>query len=138
MTWIIGTPTMFGYSFGISDVRVKLGNREIDCLQKIHPVGRFIAAGFAGAVRIGFEMVDELRQLLYSEDERLACDPLLVAREWPQYSPSSAPINSAICRRTCRIASWPGGCLTGDRKSTRLNSSHLGISYAVFCLKKNT
>src|ERR1039458_7812367 len=25
-----------------------------------------------------------------------------------------------------------------DRKSTRLNSSHLGISYAVFCLKKNT
>src|SRR6476659_11114143 len=26
--------------------------------------------------------------------------------------------------------------LRGDRKSTRLNSSHLGISYAVFCLKK--
>src|ERR1035438_4584929 len=25
-----------------------------------------------------------------------------------------------------------------DRKSTRLNSSHLGISYAVFCLKKKT
>src|SRR5438045_4697308 len=27
---------------------------------------------------------------------------------------------------------------SGDRKSTRLNSSHLGISYAVFCLKKKT
>ena len=26
--------------------------------------------------------------------------------------------------------------LLSDRKSTRLNSSHLGISYAVFCLKK--
>src|SRR5256885_5440765 len=26
----------------------------------------------------------------------------------------------------------------GDRKSTRLNSSHLVISYAVFCLKKKT
>src|ERR1035441_6580812 len=26
--------------------------------------------------------------------------------------------------------------LSRDRKSTRLNSSHLGISYAVFCLKK--
>src|ERR1035441_8294797 len=25
-----------------------------------------------------------------------------------------------------------------ERKSTRLNSSHLGISYAVFCLKKKT
>src|SRR5205814_7323727 len=30
-------------------------------------------------------------------------------------------------------SSQPG---RGDRKSTRLNSSHLGISYAVFCLKK--
>src|SRR5437899_5096963 len=32
-----------------------------------------------------------------------------------------------------------GGSIIGahlDRKSTRLNSSHLGISYAVFCLKK--
>src|SRR3712207_6948514 len=27
---------------------------------------------------------------------------------------------------------------SGDRKSTRLNSSHANISYAVFCLKKNT
>src|ERR1035438_2700688 len=30
--------------------------------------------------------------------------------------------------------SEPGVKLTPDRKSTRLNSSHLGISYAVFCL----
>src|SRR5256885_11568798 len=29
-----------------------------------------------------------------------------------------------------------GGADLGDRKSTRLNSSHLVISYAVFCLKK--
>src|SRR5690606_41189568 len=28
------------------------------------------------------------------------------------------------------------GSLLGDRKSTRLNSSHVKISYAVFCLKK--
>src|SRR5207249_10643964 len=27
---------------------------------------------------------------------------------------------------------------TADRKSTRLNSSHVSISYAVFCLKKKT
>src|SRR5262245_62246074 len=32
---------------------------------------------------------------------------------------------------------WTSSCGFGtDRKSTRLNSSHLGISYAVFCLKK--
>src|SRR5947209_12909389 len=36
-------------------------------------------------------------------------------------------------------ASVPGGGVgpeNGDRKSTRLNSSHANISYAVFCLKK--
>src|SRR5690348_17772189 len=34
----------------------------------------------------------------------------------------------------------PAGPLepTGDRKSTRLNSSHPSISYAVFCLKKKS
>src|SRR5690625_6125522 len=31
-----------------------------------------------------------------------------------------------------------GGYLRLDRKSTRLNSSHVAISYAVFCLKKKT
>src|SRR5688500_19447768 len=46
--------------------------------------------------------------------------------------------------RTAGSAPWvteppppPAAALTGrDRKSTRLNSSHLVISYAVFCLKK--
>src|SRR3712207_6870722 len=34
---------------------------------------------------------------------------------------------------------WATGCTAAwtDRKSTRLNSSHANISYAVFCLKKN-
>src|SRR5690242_20938298 len=31
-----------------------------------------------------------------------------------------------------------GGGERRDRKSTRLNSSHMSISYAVFCLKKKT
>src|SRR5205814_9349389 len=35
-------------------------------------------------------------------------------------------------RRRAPASAWPAR----DRKSTRLNSSHLGISYAVFCLKK--
>src|SRR3712207_8704250 len=34
------------------------------------------------------------------------------------------------------VADRPG-LLRADRKSTRLNSSHANISYAVFCLKKN-
>src|SRR2546430_5224959 len=36
------------------------------------------------------------------------------------------PVAACICRRV----------ISGDRKSTRLNSSHSQISYAVFCLKK--
>src|SRR5256885_7305329 len=43
-------------------------------------------------------------------------------------------------RRRSRSRGRPGGAqpgsALGDRKSTRLNSSHLVISYAVFCLKK--
>src|SRR5437868_13219193 len=33
-------------------------------------------------------------------------------------------------------ASWKSLVFQEDRKSTRLNSSHVSISYAVFCLKK--
>src|SRR3712207_8988282 len=45
------------------------------------------------------------------------------------------PVRAAFCRHRVRHAGEPrlGG---QDRKSTRLNSSHANISYAVFCLKK--
>src|SRR5437899_10151831 len=43
-------------------------------------------------------------------------------------------IQEELRRRQAK--SVPSGPLFQDRKSTRLNSSHLGISYAVFCLKK--
>src|SRR5258708_14590331 len=36
----------------------------------------------------------------------------------------------------CQLGSITPGCRFLDRKSTRLNSSHQIISYAVFCLKK--
>src|SRR5207302_10951426 len=35
-----------------------------------------------------------------------------------------------------RTTFWPSRTARTDRKSTRLNSSHVKISYAVFCLKK--
>src|SRR5690625_5917710 len=35
------------------------------------------------------------------------------------------------------IVAYSPCAVQGDRKSTRLNSSHVAISYAVFCLKKN-
>src|SRR3712207_7091463 len=42
--------------------------------------------------------------------------------------------NTSGCRMWARV-SRPS-TRRGDRKSTRLNSSHANISYAVFCLKK--
>src|SRR5262245_65204586 len=47
------------------------------------------------------------------------------------------PSSCAGCRRRRDRGAVPVRHVqTQDRKSTRLNSSHLGISYAVFCLKK--
>src|SRR5690625_6170201 len=44
---------------------------------------------------------------------------------------------SARERENLDWETWAGR-LQEDRKSTRLNSSHVAISYAVFCLKKKT
>jgi hypothetical protein len=84
MTWIVGRSMPFGYAAGISDVRVTLEDgTEHDCLQKIYPVGRFIAMGFAGSVIIGFEMVDRLTDLLRSDDPKKAWDASAIAEWWP-------------------------------------------------------
>src|SRR5699024_12853208 len=47
-------------------------------------------------------------------------------RSWERGPPGRSPHGR-------RARAWPAG---RDRKSTRLNSSHVSISYAVFCLKK--
>src|SRR5439155_19554833 len=48
--------------------------------------------------------------------------------------PSASTRTRRGSRRAFRLASR--AAWRGDRKSTRLNSSHVAISYAVFCLKK--
>src|SRR3712207_8628951 len=48
---------------------------------------------------------------------------------------SGAERAASVARETLRSAQDAVGL---DRKSTRLNSSHANISYAVFCLKKKT
>src|SRR5690349_24455942 len=51
--------------------------------------------------------------------------------------PASWPDRRAGGRREpSPVSSRPGPASRTDRKSTRLNSSHVEISYAVFCLKK--
>src|SRR5205814_2452397 len=69
------------------------------------------------------DFFDALPRLVWHEDEPIA-------------HPSSVPLYfvSALARQHVTVVLTGEG--SEDRKSTRLNSSHLGISYAVFCLKK--
>src|SRR3712207_7462880 len=63
-------------------------------------------------------------------------DALPISRGWRRATrarPRRAG-GRARCRRRATSRKRPGG--RPDRKSTRLNSSHANISYAVFCLKK--
>src|SRR3712207_8059301 len=52
---------------------------------------------------------------------------------WPDVSVSGVRVSESVttAHRATRF-------LAEDRKSTRLNSSHANISYAVFCLKQKT
>src|SRR5687768_18183609 len=81
----------------------------------------------ARPVRIGFSM-DTLKE------ERWARDKALVEQRAREVGAivdvQVANGDDAVQNRQCE------NLLTKDRKSTRLNSSHGYISYAVFCLKK--
>src|SRR5690606_41707441 len=71
---------------------------------------------------------------------RRSSDLLTITAWMSQISPLRMAKNSA----TSLSAAWAARCgvkparrpKRADRKSTRLNSSHVKISYAVFCLKK--
>src|SRR5438067_2990552 len=63
--------------------------------------------------------------------------PIFNSAAWYQNGPLTTVTNVGLT-----TADSNGGSLISkiglDRKSTRLNSSHVSISYAVFCLKKKT
>src|SRR3989442_8327564 len=58
-------------------------------------------------------------------------DPLPISPRSPAAAPPTRPPRPRTPGPRARRPSW-----RRDRKSTRLNSSHVRISYAVFCLKK--
>src|SRR5690606_42123004 len=63
-------------------------------------------------------------------------------RRHPDGAHASYSFQAACARRSRSAPAAPqrgrADGRDGDRKSTRLNSSHVKISYAVFCLKKKT
>src|SRR5690242_20864849 len=62
----------------------------------------------------------------------VACQVVLLRHQSCDRFVSSSR-NERVRRPVSRVLSSP---FRADRKSTRLNSSHMSISYAVFCLKK--
>lgn len=88
MTWVIGGTTLFGYGVAISDIRATFykADGEIshhkDCLQKIYPVGNFFVAGFAGSVRLGFSLIEDMRGFLSPNSPDMSWVPERVAINW--------------------------------------------------------
>src|SRR5258707_15892655 len=56
--------------------------------------------------------------------------------EAEKFLPRPCPVSFRIIQVGPKIKLFGRRFLNRDRKSTRLNSSHANISYAVFCLKK--
>src|SRR2546426_1301559 len=73
-------------------------------------------------------LTDWARQLHADGRELLLCGDINIARTEMDVHPKERKLNA--------IGQRPEERAMLDRKSTRLNSSHLVISYAVFCLKK--
>src|SRR5207245_7501477 len=92
-----------------------------------------------GALRVALGRVDEVA--LHVEDELVLRRPDLHARErllerrvFGNLEDAAYAAGSGV--RGVEREEGRSGAARRDRKSTRLNSSHGSISYAVFCLKK--
>src|SRR5690606_41039948 len=65
-------------------------------------------------------------------------DPLAQGTRLPAQCQSLAQLAEKFAQGSHQMGLATLDAPIGDRKSTRLNSSHVKISYAVFCLKKKT
>src|SRR5690606_39358465 len=94
-----------------------------------HANGRISAHGAYALQRTVFHAVGGLAGYTCCELRRNAVRPLLVHL-------SDQPVRLGERRVDDRRGIEEPAATAEDRKSTRLNSSHVKISYAVFCLKK--
>src|SRR5438477_9425968 len=87
--------------------------------------------------RQGATMSDHVDRRTFLKRAGAAGAGAVIASRLP--TPGSASAQDATVRpdpAAKRGGTLRFGTLSADRKSTRLNSSHMSISYAVFCLKK--
>src|SRR5690554_2314323 len=91
----------------------------------------------------GFKSLDDLAQgieICKKQGKKFYLTSNVIARNTKVEAFQKALLAAIELKPDALIVADPGiiGFLRKDRKSTRLNSSHVRISYAVFCLKKKT
>src|SRR5690625_6771295 len=105
-----------------------------------------VGCGFLGLLLIqllkaaGCEVIAlSRRDFSLEKAKQLGADHILPMKDHDQIIRQVQKLTrDRLCNRTieCTGKEWPLNLAIEDRKSTRLNSSHVAISYAVFCLKK--
>src|SRR5207249_11885309 len=103
-----------------------------------HYLGFFAGRGYTGyALNLrghhGSKPVDDIGRVRFADylaDARAAAaaigNPIIVGHS----------MGGLLAQKLAELGEPPAVVALTDRKSTRLNSSHVSISYAVFCLKK--
>src|SRR5215467_1801854 len=106
----------------------------VDFRMMLHQIARAprpegLLVGHRGEGELALEMLAHAMQVVVGEDR---------GRRARLHVGDPAPVDLAVGNGAAPRIVGPalGLPVGGDRKSTRLNSSHLVISYAVFCLKK--
>jgi hypothetical protein len=86
VTWVCAASTIYGYGALYSDIQVTFRDgHTADLIQKAYPISNFIAAGFAGSVRIGFSLLQSLSDCLKLPPEASqthAWEPKWVSAKW--------------------------------------------------------
>src|SRR5690625_5570937 len=90
--------------------------------------------GHPFTLRANVEFLDELPRI----EQNGACGIGLLRTETVLFETKNFDVEKQIEFYSQVVKAAGKNPVTIDRKSTRLNSSHVAISYAVFCLKKKT
>src|SRR5207253_3771151 len=104
----------------------------------------FLEAGFLGVMLFGWKKVGPglhfFATIMVAIGTLLSAFWILASNSWMQTPQGFEIINGRVVPvdwlKVIFNPSFPYRLAHIDRKSTRLNSSHVAISYAVFCLKK--
>src|SRR3712207_2099696 len=121
---------------------VELDEETIDGIDTVRDLLRAIAEGAeSGKTASGASPLEHPEEVLSDEQKRWLepLGPAESALAWGSYLLDRTIMKSLFRLRVKGLENLPKErpfVVTPDRKSTRLNSSHANISYAVFCLKK--